>query len=348
MLSAAIARTPAGRPSATNDLAGFALARWLLRSGPVSDMLLDPEELAAIQAAVRESLPSGGRRGANNAAAIDARPLALIADDRAADAGRPVLLDLASRLAKLAPRSLRGYLPGLWQLDVTGTDIIDGGSVRHELAGAWVTAATNPHAELLIVAQGSVIDLAAARRCGAAAPTPESARAPSAVSLRLFEPVGKALLESFVQAWKDTFDQTIAPSTDVAIASRIVDARTLVRATLTFSDEVGGRIAIYARPESLVRRTNALAAHRANAEVILSALGNVKVDVVVELGALQMTLAELRNLEPGRTHPLPQFVDSRVPVFCGGVLKAWGRPVVSRGVLAVQIISVVHGQGSKS
>jgi Type III flagellar switch regulator (C-ring) FliN C-term len=42
------------------------------------------------------------------------------------------------------------------------------------------------------------------------------------------------------------------------------------------------------------------------------------------------------------------FVDSRVPVYCEGVLKAWARPVVCRGVLAVQIESIVHGQGTKS
>ena len=57
---------------------------------------------------------------------------------------------------------------------------------------------------------------------------------------------------------------------------------------------------------------------------------------------------ELRALDPGTTLTLPGFVDSRVPVFCEGTLKAWGRPVVSRGVLAVQIVSIVHGQGAKS
>ena len=63
----------------------------------------------------------------------------------------------------------------------------------------------------------------------------------------------------------------------------------------------------------------------------------------------QPTLSsQIRKLERGGTHALPKFVDSRVPVYCGGVLKAWGKPVVSRGVLAVQIISVVHGQGNQS
>jgi hypothetical protein len=34
-------------------------------------------------------------------------------------------------------------------------------------------------------------------------------------------------------------------------------------------------------------------------------------------------------------------------VYCGGVLKAWAKPVACRGVLAIEIASVVHDQGSK-
>ena len=61
-----------------------------------------------------------------------------------------------------------------------------------------------------------------------------------------------------------------------------------------------------------------------------------------------MKLNELRRLVKGSQFTLQGFVDSRVPVYCGGVLKAWARPVVCRGVLAVEIESIVHGQGSNS
>ena len=50
----------------------------------------------------------------------------------------------------------------------------------------------------------------------------------------------------------------------------------------------------------------------------------------------------------GSTFTLQGFVDSRVPVYIGGALKAWAKPVVCRGVLAVQIESVIHDQGIKS
>ncbi len=311
----------------------------------VADGILDADELAAIQAAVRESAPSGRRAKLD---ATEPTRLALIADDRSADAARPALMDFAARWSAVAPRTLRGHLTGTWQLDAIGADVVDGATAKAELRGAWVTGAMNAHSEIVIAVQGSVIDLAAAQRCGAQKLLPDAARTPSSVSLRLFERAGKSMIESFCSVWPDAFDVAISPSTDLGIVSRLVEARTVIRATLQFSNEVGGRVMIFTRPDSLAVRPPGLAANRVTTALIANALSNVSVELTVELGTLRMSLGELHKLEHGATHTLPQFVDSRVPVYCGGVLKAWGKPVVSRGVLAVQIISVVHGQGSKS
>jgi flagellar motor switch/type III secretory pathway protein FliN len=193
-----------------------------------------------------------------------------------------------------------------------------------------------------------VIDIAAARRCGASAPTASDTKAPSALSLKLFQPAGKSVLDSCVSAWSEVFSSELAPSADIAIVSRLLESRSVVRVALQFSGGVTGRIQIYARPEGLVARPGALAAFRANAAKIASALSQVQVEVVVELGTLRMRLNEMRRLAKGSQFTLQGFIDSRVPVYCGGVLKAWARPVVCRGVLAVQIESVVHGQGNKS
>lgn len=315
----------------------------------MSDALLDPQEMEAIQAAIRETAPA--RRGG----AVDIEPtrLALITDDRIAEAARPVLIALANRTARLAARSLRAYLPGSWQLDVVGAEIIDGATAKEELRGGWVAGLRSSGAgggtdELVVAAQGGLIELAAARRCGAASPTVDANRAPSAVSLRLFQPTGRAMLDSISGAWREIFPTDIAPSSDLGIVSQLIESRCVVRVSLTFAGAVSGRIQIYARPELVVPRPVALAAFKANAEKIATALSNVPVELVVELGTLRMRLRELRQLEPGTTFTLQGFVDSRVPVFCEGVLKAWARPVVCRGVLAVQIESVVHGQGTKS
>jgi flagellar motor switch/type III secretory pathway protein FliN len=313
----------------------------------VSQAVLEPEEMQAIQAAIREAAP----RRAALAADPEASRLALIADDRAAEIARPVMIDLATRSIRTATRLLKAHLPGTWQLDVVGAEVLDGTTVKEELRGAWVAGmrATGDAApELVVAAHGAVVDLAAARRCGAALPTADANKAPSSVALRLFQPAGRSLLDALAVAWREVFPSELEASTDLAIVSRVITARTVVRVVMTFSGAVAGRIQLYTIPEGLVPRPSALAAFKATAQRIANALANVPVEVIVELGTLRMPLRELRRLEPNATFTLQGFVDSRVPVYCGGVLKAWARPVVCRGVLAVQIESVVHGQGTRS
>jgi flagellar motor switch/type III secretory pathway protein FliN len=311
----------------------------------VSDAVLDPEELEAIQSAIRETAP---RRGAQ---AIDLEPtrLALVTNERLAEAGRPVLLGLANRWVRSATKSLRPYLPGTWQLDVVGAEIIDGSSVKDELRGGWVAALRgDDEAELVLATHGPVIDIAAARRCGAAAPVADQARTPSQVALRLFQPAGKALLDSMLVAWREVATSNLSPSNDLAIISRLIAAPTVLRVVLAFAGSVSGRIQLYVRPDVLAPRPAALAAIKANALRVANALSNVPVEVIVELGTLRMPLEQLRKLGPSTTLTLQGFVDSLVPVYCGGVLKAWARPVVCRGMLAAQIVSIVHDQGTKS
>ena len=313
----------------------------------MTDALLDPQEMEAIQAAMRETAP---RRGSH---APDREPtrLALIADDRTADVARPILIGLATRSIRMATRGLKSHLPGNWKLDVIGAETVEGSAAKEELRGGWVAGMHADDAEIVIAAHGPIIDLAAARRCGASATEPTAAdttKTPSAVSLRLFQPAGRSLLDSWNSAWREVFSSELTVSTDLGIVSRLIESRTVVRVALAFSGDITGRLQIYARPEAIVPRPIALAAFKANALRIANALSHVPVEIVVELGTLRMTMRELRRLQRGSAFTLQGFVDSRVPVYCEGVLKAWARPVVCRGVLAVQIESVVHGQGTRS
>lgn len=324
----------------------------------MSDSLLDPLEMEAIQAAIRETSP----RRSPGAPEYEPTRLALISDDRIAEAARPILLNLATRWIRSVTRALRAHLPaGNWQLDVVGAEVIDGATAKEELRGGWVAgmraseptsgAAHDPIAavpELVMAAHGGVVDIASAKRCGAAAPTSDTARPPSPVSLRLFQPAGRAMLESFGAAWREVFASDLTPSSDLGIVSSLINAQTVVRVALTFGGSVNGRVQLYTRPEVMIQRPAALAAIKANARMIANALANVPVEIVVELGTLRMPLRQLRHLEHGATFTLSGFVDSRVPVYCGGALKAWAKPVVCRGVLAVQIETVIHDQGIKS
>ena len=310
--------------------------------------------MEAIQAAIRETSP----RRLSGAPEYEPTRLALISDDRIAEAARPILLNVATRWIRSVTRALRAHLPGTWQLDVVGAEVIDGSTAKEELRGGWVAGMRANEAppddptavipELVVAAHGGVVDIAAAKRCGAAAPTSDTARPPSTVSLRLFQPAGRAMLESFSAAWHEVFASDLNASSDLAIVSSLINAQTVVRVALTFGGSVNGRVQLYARPEVLIQRPAALAAIKANAKLIANALANVQVEVVVELGTLRMPLKQLRRLDHGATFTLQGFVDSRVPIYIGGALKAWAKPVVCRGVLAVQIETVIHDQGIKS
>lgn len=313
----------------------------------MSDGLLDAAELEAIQNAIREVAPKS-RGGSGLDPDVEPTRLALIADDRSVEAARPILLTVMNRWVRRATKALRNHLPGTWQLDVVGAEAVDGQNAKEELRGAWIAGGTCGPAELVFAIQGSVIDIAAAKRCGAAEPEADSAKPPSAISLRLFQPVGKSVFESLAPSWQEIFDNELVHTNDLAIVARLIEARTVVRATLTFSGSVTGRVMIYARPELLVPKPHALAAVKAQALSVANALSNVPVELVVELGTLRMSLGKIRSLQKGSLHTLPNFVDSRVPVYVAGVLKAWAKPVVCRGVLAIQIISIVHGQGTQS
>lgn len=309
-----------------------------------SDAILDPEEMEAIQAAIRETSP----RRSSSQPDVEPTRLALIADDRVAESARPILINLATRASRLSVAALRPYLPGAWQLDVVGAEIIDGAAAKEELRGGWVAGLQGSDVEVVLSAHGAVIDSAAARRCGASNTTTNTQRPPSVTALRLFQPTGRAVLQTLAHAWREVFSADITPSADLAIVSRIIASRSVVRVALAFAGSVGGRIHIYARPEILVPVPATLAAFKANGERIANALANVSAEVVAELGTLRMPLRDFRAMQVGSTFTLRNFIDSQVPVYCEGVLKAWARPVVCRGVLAVQIESVVHGQGSKS
>ncbi len=311
----------------------------------VSESLLDPAELEAIQNAIRESAPRGGL-----SRSLDYEPtrLALIADDRVAEAARPVALNLASRWVRPLTRALKPHLPGTWQVDPLGAEVIDGTIAREELRGGWVGCIAGADGEIVMTSHGSLIDAAAAKRCGSSEPQQDANRPPSAVSLRLFHNAGRSVLESWNIAWKEVFPADLLPATDLGIVARLIEARVLLRLVLSFTGDVGGRITIYVRPEMLVQPPPALAANRARAALVANALSNVPVEVIAELGTLRLQLREIKNLSMGTTFALHGFVDSKVPIYCGGVLKAWARPVVYRGVLGVQIESIVHDQGEKS
>jgi flagellar motor switch protein FliM len=72
------------------------------------------------------------------------------------------------------------------------------------------------------------------------------------------------------------------------------------------------------------------------------ALANVPVEVVAELGRVNIGLRRVLALRPGEVLRLPTATDDPIQVRVGGLTKLFGVPVLSRGQLSVQI-SGRHG-----
>lgn len=302
----------------------------------VNESALAPAELEAIQAAIREvSVPLRAQT----------RPIPILPVDREMSMARAELIDLGSRWAEEAPRQLRGQLPGAWQLHVTDIVLIDGASAAIEARNGWIVAAhTGGAPDVALSIHGPLIEAVAARRCGDPRARVDGRRPPSAAALRLFDPIGWAVMQSWTATWKSPARRALQPTSDAGAVSKVFSRPELLRIALTWSGGAIGKCILYAAPSALVAAA-VPAPVGVEPRAALDRLADVPVELRVELGTLQLVLEQLRQLQPGACFALPTFVDARVPVYVGGVLKAWGTPVVHRGVLAVAIEQVVGGKG---
>ena len=309
----------------------------------MSDLPLDLAELEAIQAAIRQAAPST----AMAAGPADVSPLPLIAAERNAHAARPRLADLTARWARRLPRVLRSYI-GDVAVDSMGAEVLDARSLGDELRPMWIGVVHGaPDLAMVVAIGGEMVEAAAAKRCGGAS-TGGQSRDPSPLALRLFAPAGEATLQALAQAWLEANPaglETVA--TSAATVGRALGADAVLGATLNVSGATSGRIRIFVRAEQLLPPAELQAKVAAAAEAVAIALGAVSVEVRVELASLMIPMSELSRLGPGSQLTLPVFVDDPLPIYCGDVLKAWGRPVVTRGVLAVEIAALAVPGGGR-
>jgi flagellar motor switch protein FliM len=321
---------------------------------------LDQAELEAIQAAMREASASTSRPGSRHAEEVT--PLALIVDDREAASARPAALRVGERWVKDATARLKSFLRADVEVRVAGAEIMNGDLLRDGLSGHWLLALNVEGRPLpaLLTAGGGILAAAAGALCGAVikettAPSDEdepAERAPSPATLRIFQPVGEALAAALADAWRE--EQTTVVTIDarperIEVARRaVLEADVIIALTMQVSGATSGRLRLLARPTTLVRPPALVEAVPAAPGALETALGRVPVELRVELGRMRLTMREFETLRVGTILTLPQFVDDPLPISCGGVIKASGRPVVSRGVIAVQIDRVFRSRGKRT
>jgi len=326
----------------------------------VSEAPLDPAELEAIQAALREASASPNRPTSRHPEEVT--PLALIVDDREAESARPAAMRIGERWVKEATARLKSTLRADVEIRVAGAEIMSGESLRDGLAFTWQTALSvesRPEPALLVIS-GPLLTSVAGALCGAVikddddepAAADDVERPPSPATIRIFQPVGEALAGALVDAWREEQSTPVArdgkPEQVEAVRRALLQSDVVVALTMQVSGATTGRLRVLTRPGTLVKPPAPIEAVPAAPGALEAALGRVPVDVRVELGRTRLTMGELERLTVGTVLTLPQFVDDPLPVEVGGVIKAYGRPVVSRGVLAVQIERVFSQRGKRA
>jgi flagellar motor switch protein FliM len=313
-----------------------------LHQGSGVEQMLEAEELAAIRAAMGQAAQAPASTPAS-ADGPDGTPVALIAEDRAAVQARPNGIKLANRWARAAKRQLARMTGAKVDIDVLGAESVDVASLRDELTLAWgggVIAAGRTGA-LVVGISGPMIESLAARMLGAPHEEgPPSERAPSSVAMRLFRPAGEIILRALTEAWQEEQSCEAALLDDAqALRARndVLGTGVVLSVSLAVRGATSGQIRLVGRPETLIApaaRVDAVAG--ANA-LIQQVLGDVPVEVSVELGRAAMTMGAFGALRPGAVITLDRFVDDLLPVRVQGVVKAAGRAMVARNAMAVEI-----------
>jgi flagellar motor switch protein FliM len=299
------------------------------------------EELDAIQGAISQLAQKGAAQPT-----LDAMPVALIADDRAAERGRPNGLRIGNRWAAYTRERL-GRLTGTTiDVEVVGSETVEAGTLREEIGAGWTCCIDVPGrpASALLLVTGPIIDALSAVVLGGRAAGGRSLRRPSAASLRLFERPGAIICESLATAWREEQSLDLRADCDPARVEKwrreMGDDDVIVVVTLSVGEPTAGVVRLIARPETLVVPPAPFESIPAPRGAIEEALGCVPIEVRVELGTIRISMAELARLQPGTLIPLHKFVDDPLPVSLAGKVKAHGRALVSRGVMAVEITEV--------
>jgi flagellar motor switch protein FliN/FliY len=315
----------------------------------VSDAILSPEELEAIQRAT-----GGARRSAViTPTDVEVTPIALIADDREGERARPRALAVANRWAPaLAARLKRAFNLDL-EFQVEGADVADGAYVAKELGNTWCRALTVAGGKLPLVVSvgGPLVEVVAAILLGAkldedAEPPPEE-RAPSAMARKVFTRGGRMMLASLLEVWREDDHRHLEVIDDLGESERRLraysDGDAVIVVTLSVESPVAGRVRLVGTPEAFIAPRPVGSVQSVPRAVVLDVLGGIAMELVVELGGARIPMRDVKRLAPGTLIKLDRSMSEPVPVRCDGVVKARGQVISQNGNFAVEIVDLVRG-----
>jgi flagellar motor switch/type III secretory pathway protein FliN len=310
----------------------------------VVDALLDPAELAAVREAIAPRAPSFREEEP------DARPIALIADDRALERTRAASLDLAAHWCEEIRSRVGRALGVRLEIAPSSADGVTGETAREILRGAWCmpVSTADRRTQGMLLASGPWLHGIGALRLGAKSAQDAGDRAPSPTTLLLFERIGEVIAGALTDTWRADRGEKLEARADQDWAERLrlnlIEADALLALTLTVASPWPGRVQILLPPAAMNAPPAPIRLQNRSTEVA-AILAEVPIEVRVELGRVILSVHQLEALEVGQVLTLDRSSEELLPLECAGVVKAFGRPLISNANIALEIAAIAAQQG---
>jgi len=316
------------------------LARWL-HSTPVVDESLTGDEREALRESIVSSVSEPEKKGK----APKARPVALIAEDQAAERVMPTARRVTERWATHVGR----IMPPLTGVKVQVESIehieTNNGEILEALRQAWVCE-MKPKvgvAPIAVAVSGRMIpDLASTMLGGTFKLSEQSV--PTPATIRVFETLGERLAESAAFAFEHECGSMLKRGSHQLGAdtwSPLVDGEPMLMVSFEIKGETEGKLHLVTSPDALHRVRTDVREMKTVRAGVRELLGKLETDLSVQLGTTKTTARKFAEFGPGSVLTLDALVGDNVRIYVGGQLRATGRAVLLGEMVAVEVNSVV-------
>lgn len=304
----------------------------------MAEDLLSREERDAL----RESIQTTARaRERPQPQSPEPTPVALIADDLATEKVTPAALRLAERWGGYIERLVPPVCGAKVHVELDREVVKDSKLINAEVTGNWLglVKPAQDRGSVLVAATGSMIPELAARVLGGTyGGDPD--KAPTSATMRVFGKVGQQIVIGLINAMQQEHGTEVVqkrPPSSAESWQPIVDGASLISVCLKVTGDAEGEIRLVATPDTLAVARRGAQTQKASPALVRSVLGDVSVELSVDLGSTTMSASDFANLAPGEVLRLDSLVGDPLSVRVGGRLHAMGQAVVLGDVVAVEI-----------
>ncbi|MBV1861332.1 MAG: FliM/FliN family flagellar motor switch protein [Nannocystaceae bacterium] len=295
--------------------------------------------------ALRESMVSSVSDPEKKGKPPQARPVALIAEDQAAERVMPTARRVTDRWATHIGR----IMPPLTGVKVSVKSIehieTNSGEILEALRQAWVCEMKpkDGEAAIAVAVSGRMIpDLACTMLGGTFKLSEQSV--PTPATIRVFEALGERIAESAAFAFEHECGGILkrgAYQLGADTWSPLVEGEPMLMVSVEISGETEGKLHLITSPDALHRVRTDVREMKVVRAGVRHLLGKLETDLSVQLGTAKTTARKFAELGPGSILTLDALVGDSVRIFVGGQLRATGRAVLIGEMVAVEVNSVV-------